>query len=149
MAKRQTGWTEVKIAKYIKEGHGQGEFATYKPWLTIQDVPSRGRVHRAMGWKTERQHHFLSDKEYNYFCILDWANDVIDIREQFPLDREETVRIAEEIGIDHSVDPKTNTPIVMTTDFLVTVREGNTIINKARTIKLNNFAGKASALSIY
>jgi len=23
-----------------------------------------------MGWKTEREHHFLSDMEFNYFCLL-------------------------------------------------------------------------------
>lgn len=45
MPKRQTGWTEAKISRYIKEGRGQGELALYKPWLTIQDVPSSGRVH--------------------------------------------------------------------------------------------------------
>lgn len=42
MPKRQTGWTEAKISRYIKEGRGQGELASYKPWLTIQDVPSHG-----------------------------------------------------------------------------------------------------------
>lgn len=46
MPKRQTGWTEAKISRYLKEGRGQGELALYKPWLTVQDVPSMGRVHR-------------------------------------------------------------------------------------------------------
>lgn len=44
MPKRQTGWTEAKISRYLKEGRGQGELALYKPWLTVQDVPSMGRV---------------------------------------------------------------------------------------------------------
>ena len=39
MAKRETGWTEKKIARYYKEGRGSGELGQYKPWLTIQDVP--------------------------------------------------------------------------------------------------------------
>ena len=47
MPKRQTDWTEAKISRYIKEGRGQGELASYKPWLTIQDVPPHGRVHPA------------------------------------------------------------------------------------------------------
>lgn len=136
MSKRQTGWTEAKISRYIKEGRGQGELALYKPWLTIQDVPSSGRVHRAIGWKTEREHHLLSDLEFNYLCLCDWADDVIDIREQFPLDREITSQISEELEIEHPKDPKTSTPIVMTTDFFLSVRQGNKLIYKARTLKL-------------
>ncbi|WP_433948077.1 TnsA endonuclease N-terminal domain-containing protein [Bacillus tropicus] len=136
MAKRQIGWTESKIARYTKKGRGQGELALYKPWLTIQDVPSDGRVHRSVGWKTEREHYFLSDLEFNYFCLCDWADDVLDIREQFPLDREATLAIAEELGIRHSKDKKTSTPIVMTTDFFLTVREDGHVTYKARTIKM-------------
>ncbi|WP_245233256.1 hypothetical protein [Paenibacillus maysiensis] len=49
MSKRATGWTEDKIAKYLKEGKGQGEGKHYKPWLSIQDVPSSGRSHRSRG----------------------------------------------------------------------------------------------------
>ncbi len=46
----------------------------------------------------------------------------MDIREQFPLlPIEETIIIAEELGIKHPTDPNTGEPVVMTTDFLVTV----------------------------
>ncbi|PLR80080.1 heteromeric transposase endonuclease subunit TnsA [Bacillus canaveralius] len=136
MPKRQTGWTEAKISRYIKEGRGQGELALYKPWLTIQDVPSSGRVHRFIGWKTSREHHLLSDLEFNYLCFCDWADNVVDIREQFPLDREVTLQVADDLGIKHPTDFKTNTPIVMTTDFFLTVREGSSIVYNARTLKL-------------
>ncbi|WP_347564349.1 TnsA endonuclease N-terminal domain-containing protein [Bacillus sp. MM2020_4] len=120
----------------MKEGRGQGELALYKPWLIIQDVPSRGRVHRFIGWKTSREHHLLSDLEFNYLCFCDWADNVIDIREQFPLDREVTLQIADDLGIKHPHDNKTSTTIVMTTDFFLTVREGPSIVYKARTLKL-------------
>lgn len=135
MPKRQTGWTEAKISRYIKEGRGQGELAFYKPWLTIQDVPSRGRVHRFMGWKTTREHHLFSDLEFNYHCFCDWAENVVDIREQYPLDRELTLKIAEDLDLKHPIDSKTNTPLVMTTDCFLTMREGSSIIYKARTMK--------------
>lgn len=135
MSKRETGWTEVKIAKYQKEKRGQGELTNYKPWLTTQDVPSEGRNHRFMGWKTNREHQFFSDLEFNYLCMVDWVSDVIDIREQYPLDRMVTLKISEELGIKHPTDPKTGTPIVMTTDFLLTFREDNHLVYKARTIK--------------
>ena len=135
MPKRQTGWTEAKISRYIKEGRGQGELALYKPWLMIQDVPSSGRVHRFIGWKTSREYHLLSDLEYNYHCFCDWADNVLDIREQFPLEREVTLKIAEDLGVKHPVDTKTNTPIVMTTDCFLTMREGISVVYKARTLK--------------
>ncbi|MGD6834421.1 TnsA endonuclease N-terminal domain-containing protein [Sutcliffiella halmapala] len=136
MPRRQIGWTEAKISRYIKEGRGKGELALYKPWLMIQDVPSTGRVHRFIGWKTSREHHLLSDLEFNYLCFCDWADNVIDIREQFPLDREVTLQVADDLGIKHPTDSKTNTPIVMTTDFFLTVREGSSVVYKARTLKL-------------
>lgn len=87
MANRKNSWTEDKIARYYKEGRGSGELAHYKPWLTVQNVPSSGRAHRVKGWKTSRVHQLLFDLERNYFYLLEWANDVI---EQFPLDREIT-----------------------------------------------------------
>lgn len=116
MPKRQTGWTEAKFSRYIKEGRGQGELALYKPGLTIQNVPSRGRVHRFIGGKTTREHHLFSDLEFNYHCFGDWAENVLDIREQFPQERELTLKIAEDLGINHPIDKKTNIPIVMTPD---------------------------------
>jgi len=138
MPKRQTGWTEKKIARYYKEGRGQGELGNYKPWLTIQDVPSNGRAHRDIGWKTKREHQLLSDNEYNYFCLLDWSDDVIDIREQFPINREITLKIAELMNIKHPHDSSTQTPIVMTTDFFITLRHGSKFDYIARTIKPEN-----------
>ncbi|HDR7737208.1 TPA: hypothetical protein QCX99_004454 [Bacillus thuringiensis] len=86
MPKRQIGWTEAEISRYIKEGREKGELTFYKPWLTIQDVPSRGRVYRFIGWKTTHEHHLFSNLEFNYHCFCDWAENVLDIREQFPLE---------------------------------------------------------------
>lgn len=138
MAKRSTGWTENKIAKYQKDGRGQGEFGSYLPWLNIQDVPSEGRSHRPKGWKTHRIHQFLSDLELNYFYNLEWLDVVLDIREQFPiLNREETLLIAEQKDIKHPVDNETGVPIVMTTDFLITIRQSGQIKYLARSIKYN------------
>jgi len=59
----------------------------------------------------------------------------VDIREQYPLERELTLNIAEDLGIKHPIDSKTNTPIVMTTDCFLTMREGSSIVYKARTMK--------------
>jgi TnsA endonuclease N terminal/TnsA endonuclease C terminal len=135
MAKRKTELTENKIEKYMKEGRGQGERGNYKPWITIQDVPSKGLCTRGTGWKTSRIHHFLSNLERDFFYMCEWETDVIDIREQFPLNRLDTIAIAEKKRIKHPADPKTSAPIVMTTDFLLTIKTADGFKYIARTIK--------------
>lgn len=136
MAKRKRTVTEKKIEKYIKEGRGTGELKDYKPWLKIQDVPSLGLSSRIKGRKTNRVHHLLSNLELGYFYILDWRQTVHDIKEQFPLlPREETIEIADQLGIKYPVDPKTNEPIVITTDFLVTEIHNSIYIDKAFSVK--------------
>lgn len=136
MAKRKRGFTREKYEKWIKENRGAGEKAKYKPWLTIQDVPSEGRVSRLLGIKTERQHDFFSDNETNYFYIVEFSDLTIDIKEQFPLlPREETIIIAEELSINHPVDPFSKEPIVITSDFLITIKDKNNQKIISRTIK--------------
>ncbi len=133
MAKRKR---KINIEKMLKEGRGQGIGPEYKPWIKIQDVPSLGRATRLKGIKTQRQHEFLSDMERNYFYILEYADEVVDIREQFPLlPLEETLSIADELGFEHPKNPETGEFIVMTTDFFITKASNNEVIQVARTIK--------------
>jgi hypothetical protein len=56
-------------------------------------VPSSGRSRRPHGITTKRVHHLLSDIERDLFYLFDWDEDVEDLREQFPLDREVTQRM--------------------------------------------------------
>lgn len=117
MASRNMGCTEAQFSKWIKEGRGSGEHADYKPWLTVRDLPSLGRVHRVFGHKSKRTHHLLSDLELAAFLLLEWHREVIQIREQFPLDRATTRRLAVDAGIEHpnvgGIDQ------YMSSDFLV------------------------------
>jgi len=99
MARRKYSVDEALIARYRKEGRGTGIGFDYLPWLEIGDVPSQGRSHRLRGAKTGRVHHFLSDIEVALFYVLDWHDAVSDIREQFPLDRDETQEIARQLGV--------------------------------------------------
>ena len=102
--------------------------------LRVGDVPSKGLSSRPLpGWKTQRIHHFLSALEENYFYTLEWAVEVVDIREQFPLPLEATVAIAEQHGIAHP--PKNKAPEVMTSDFLITIRNDDKLVDQVRTIK--------------
>lgn len=133
MAKRKR---TQNINDLIEYGRGIGVGKDYKPWIKIQDVASTGRSTRIKGIKTGRQHELLSDMERDFFYYLEFSDNVIDIREQYPLlPIEETMDIALELGIKHPTNPKTGEPIVMTSDFLITLNNNNEYIDIARTIK--------------
>lgn len=38
MAKRRYSFDEDKLARFLKEGRGQGHGKDYRPWFAIQDV---------------------------------------------------------------------------------------------------------------
>lgn len=138
MAKRNRNVTPKVKERRRKEGRGLGTGKDYKPELRIQDVASIGLATRDRGWKTGRVHHFMSQLEWLFFYILEWSTQVLDIREQFPLDLDETLAIAKRLGIRHPTDPKTKEPIVMTTDFLITIGNTTHSVMVARTIKYGN-----------
>ena len=122
MAKHRHRNTETRIRKLRNEGRGSGHGSCYIPWIKIHDFSSLGRVHRCISAKSGREVHLLSDNESDLFLQLDASPTVTDIREQFPLNRFETIGIAEELGVRH---PAANgVDIVMTTDFLVSLRGG-------------------------
>ena len=113
--------TELQNQKWLREGRGSGHGSDYKPWLTVRDLSSQGRSHRVFGHKSQRTHHLLSDLELAVFLLLEWSRSTVDIREQFPLIRDDTRSIAQNEGIKHpsvrGVDQ------VMTTDFLIDAKE--------------------------
>ena len=139
MAKRKRENTPDIIDRRIKEGRGAGRGGDYKPWLLVQDVPSQGLASRVKGVKTGRVHHLLSQLEHRCFLILDWSEQVTDIREQYPLlPLEETVALAESLGIKHPQDPKTQNPIVLTSDFVITVKQGDALAEQVLSVKPSN-----------
>ncbi len=111
------GFDEKRIARFQKEGRGTGRCGDYLPWLKVNDVASRGRSHRLLSATTGRIHHLLSDLERNALLIFDFWDDVVDLRGQFPLDRDETQAIADQGGIAHPVDSKSRVALVQTTDI--------------------------------
>ncbi len=136
MAKRKRENTPDIVERRIKEGRGTGRGGDYKPWLLVQDVPSQGLASRIKGVKTGRVHHLFSQLEYRCFLILDWSEQVTDIREQFPLfPLEETLTLAESLGIKHPHDPKSQNPTVMTSDFVITVKKGNGVAEQVLSVK--------------
>lgn len=108
--------------KAIKQGYGVGIGKSYKPWFRVSDVPSRGRSTKYESLTVGRIHHTLSDWETGVLCLADFHNAVVDIREQFPLLPLTTVTLlAENLGIRYPTIRGTDTPIIMTTDFLLTI----------------------------
>lgn len=120
----------------IKDGRGQGVGKDYKPFIQAHDnkVASEGWLTRHLGWKTNRIHHTLSEHERRYLYYLEWVDQVVDIREQFPLlPKSKTEEIANQLGIKHPhVDGE---PVVMTTDFVITLKTSNGLIDVVRTVK--------------
>ena len=120
----------------LAEGRGQGCMGKYTPWLFVHEVPSKGLVSRIKGWKTQRSHHLLSLNELYYFYLLEWNDEVIDIREQYPLlPLEETLSIAKELKIKHPFDTNNKEFNVVTTDFLISVKAGFGYTLTARAVK--------------
>lgn len=111
------GLTQPQIDRRVKEGRGQGQGPEYKPFIYTRDVSSLGRSHRLPGTKTQRLHHLLSDLELAIFLTLDRSSHVRDIREQYPMRVEDTLRIAEKYGLPHA--RYQGIPQILTSDFLV------------------------------
>lgn len=132
--------TQADVDRYVADGNGSGEGESYKPWLRVQDVPSRGRSRKVQGMKVNRIHQVFSDLEYRYLTVLEFSERVVDIREQYPLfPTEEAQQIAARLGIAYPRYPATTVPYVMTTDFLVTCVDATGLkYTAARTLKYSD-----------
>lgn len=121
-------------ATKIKQKRGTGVLADYDPWIHSREVSSVGTKALILDWKTGRQVHCLSHNEKNFYYMLRWDDDVLDINEQFPLDRKKTEKIAKKLGVAHPRnwnDPNE----CMTTDFLVTKNQNGVIKRIAYSVK--------------
>ena len=67
--------------------------------------------------------HCLSQGEALWYYILRWDDENINIQEQFPLDMKKMNKIFEQLGISKIKNLK----FIMSTDFLVTKRDGSKI----------------------
>ena len=116
--------TTALVERWIKSGYGQGNGATYKPYMFVRDIPSRGRSSMVQSPITGRTHHYLSTQELYVHLLAEYAPRILDIREQYALlPWKETQSIAARLGIKHPKIPGTQTPVVVTTDLLLSLRE--------------------------
>lgn len=104
-----------------REGRGQGRGADYKPYIQGREFNSQGTCSTPVDWKTGRTVELLSQAEKAVWYVLRWDDQVEDILEQYPLDLDKTVALADKYGIRHPKDRSTR----MTTDFLVIFKNGS------------------------
>lgn len=136
MARGRSLLTVSDFQRALKNQYGLGSGGRYKPWLRVQDVPSRGTSAKIQGIKTSRVHHLLSEGESCCFFQAEFLERVVDIREQFPLfPLSLCMGLAELLGIRYPRIPSTSTPVVMTTDLLLTCQDGNRIWYEAISVK--------------
>ena len=116
----------------LDEGRGLGAGKDYLPFIQIHDFPSLGTCSRLTSETVGRVHHLFSRNELAFFYILDFDDNVIDIREQYPLldpddphDLSGIVEMMEGFGIKYPRDSKSKYPYVQTSDFVVTTKTGH------------------------
>lgn len=125
----------IEYERGTKAGRGCGRYEKYRPWITVQDVPSHANKIRAACLRQQRLIHCLSGGEYLTYLQLDFDDRVVEIREQFPLDPNVTLKLCEEYGIRHAGSNFGRNGIVMTTDFLITIKLEEGYAFKALQIK--------------
>lgn len=113
--------TPADVNRWFRDGYGQGAGTQYIPWTNERDTSSIGRCHVVKGVIVPRLYRLLSDLEYFVFLLLQFSNDVVDIREQFPLlPVRHAMGVAKELRWHYPRYRGTRTPAILSTDFLVT-----------------------------
>lgn len=96
---------------------GQGELGNYRPWINIRTFHSRTPRYRVFCLRLNRMVHLMSHAEKTVFQLLEFNDRIRDIREQYPLEPKETLRLCEKLDINHP--GYTFGGQIMTSDFLV------------------------------
>lgn len=144
-----------KYKTKIKDNYGVGEGIDYKPWYEATEyVPKTGiytspgerekklgNNTRKLGITVPRIHHLLSSYEIFLFTVFDLNPNIIDIREQFPLLKLETVR--DIFNYFNIKQRQSEEPHVLTTDFLIRLADRTEL---AVTFKPTEFLTKRQML---
>lgn len=141
MRKKRYRFTNVMLKRFKKEERGLGINKDYSPWHQIKrsEPSSRGKSSRII--LMDRLVHTLSTVELNCVLFATMIYDVIDIREQFPLNKYSeghelneytdsygifypgTTNIADQLGFKHpQLRDGSKELWTITTDILMTIK---------------------------
>lgn len=118
-------------ATKLAEKRGSGHGADYLPWIETSEFGSIGTCSNTINPKNGRTMELLSQGELYLYYILLWDDNIIDIREQFPLSLPETIAIAKDFSFHHPWKTMTRNNVkkseisIMTTDFLINYSDGH------------------------
>jgi hypothetical protein len=134
---RSSDWTEGTYKRFLSEGRGTGNKETYRPWLQISDLASRGRSIRRFSRKENRVIHLFTDQQLYYALLLEWDLSVLSFKEQYPLlDTDAIIDQLDERLLKRLKGSGSDIPHVMLTTFLITaIDEQGKEYQYARTIK--------------
>jgi hypothetical protein len=100
---------------------GKGFGMEYKPFIYVGEISSQGESYRIRSAKVGRVHHLLSSIELAAFLVFDCYQKTTDIREQFPIQIEDSLEICRQLGIKH---PQVSGKLtVVTTDLLINFQD--------------------------
>ncbi|RTR27018.1 TnsA endonuclease N-terminal domain-containing protein [Shewanella atlantica] len=109
--KRQATWYR-KHRKSIDDG-------CYEPFWRAEDVRSSGIKVKVRHFKDpNRVVHLLSMNEMFMYQLIAWDTSISEVYEQFAIPLEESIAIADQLGVKHPVYLDSRTPIVQTVDFI-------------------------------
>lgn len=108
-----------------KQGRGRGSGAEYTSYIRANEIPGHlGNTYVERDWIAGRPVHLLSSGEQMLYYILRFRDDVLDVREQFPLPLESTLEIVSKYkGFRHPGN-RYGELVPFTTDFLVDLVDG-------------------------
>lgn len=129
---------KLTMAKYLKNDNlrekqkrGQGDAENYTAYIRPTEFNSLGTAVTLRDWITGRTVHLLSQGESYMWHLLRFNDDIVEIKEQYPLNRDDTIRIANALDLRH---PQAHKNYHMTTDFYITYKDGS---EKAISFKSN------------
>ncbi|MCT4596026.1 MAG: TnsA endonuclease N-terminal domain-containing protein [Anaeromicrobium sp.] len=129
-------FSKKDLRKYNQENRGKGEGSSYILWTKINEFSSKGRASRIYGIKSNRIHHLHSDNQLRAFLLFEFSPKVIDIRESYPLiDIFNVIDDKETLRFDKFKDSKSGEYFVLTTNFLLTLKDGGSTKYIARAVK--------------
>ena len=123
-------WSETIIENRFKNGCGQGEKEGYAGWLSISDFSSIGsNRERIPGNIIQRPYHLKGEPEQDIPALrrIELHHGVHDIKEYFPIKREITLAIADNLEMTHPCYPETKIPEVLCITFLVSIKNNSSV----------------------